>query len=73
MDPGRAAGDGDIEAIVHQHARRAAVRERHDLLDEVHERSGFQVPFADLQIVNAGLDGMPCLLEDASPGGASVS
>ncbi len=63
----RAAGEGDVEAIVHDDARRAAARQYHDLLHQVHERCGFEIPFPDLQIVDAGIDGMARLLEETSP------
>ena len=67
MDPRRAAGEGDVEAIVHEHARRAALCERHHLPHEVHERRRVKVPFADLQVIDAGINGLTRLLEEASP------
>jgi hypothetical protein len=72
MHARRAAGEGHVEAIVHDDARRAAARQNHHLLHQVRERRGFEVPFPDLQVVDARIDGMTRLLEEASPYCAGV-
>jgi hypothetical protein len=48
------------------------VSEGHDFLHEVHERRGFEIPFADLQIVDACIDGLTRLFQEASPDCARV-
>ena len=68
----RAAGEGHVEAIVHDDARRAAARQYHDLLHQVHQRRGLEIPLPDLQIVDACIDGMARLLEETPPQRADV-
>ena len=66
MDAGGAAGERHVEAIVHEHARRAAARQRDQLLHEVGKRGRLEIALADLQVVDARVDGMPRLLRAGS-------
>jgi hypothetical protein len=72
VNAGGPAGHGDVEAIVHEDACRAAACDVNQIAHDVPELSRFQIALPDLKIVDAGIDGMTRLLDEALPRRAAV-
>jgi hypothetical protein len=72
VNAGGAARKGDVEAIVDEDAGRTAARHGDQFLDDIRELRCLEIALAELQVVDAGVDGMTGLLDEAAPYRAAV-
>lgn len=65
MDAVRAARERHIDAVVDDHARATTTRAGQNVRADACQLACFEIPFADLQDVNAGVDRVTRLLDQA--------